>query len=216
MKEISNNDQTLAFSYLSLRRTIGILGVLLPFVLSIGLMIFHQEGIQSSISYYYHTGMGDVFVGAVCVIGFFLLSYKGYDEVDDIAGNLAFCFAIGLALFPTHEDPGNTTWVGNVHIICAALFFLTLSYFSLCLFTKSKPNIKISKEKALRNEVFVVCGWLMIICVVLIGIIHIPALSEVLNILREYNPVFWLEAIAIVAFGISWLTKGEAILNDIT
>ena len=28
------------------------------------------------------------------------------------------------------------------------------------------------------------------------------------------HPVFWLETIAILAFGFSWITKGEAILKD--
>ena len=31
---------------------------------------------------------------------------------------------------------------------------------------------------------------------------------------EQLAPRFWLEAIAIVAFGVSWLTKGEAILKD--
>jgi hypothetical protein len=31
---------------------------------------------------------------------------------------------------------------------------------------------------------------------------------------ERFEPRFWLESIAIVAFGISWLTKGEAILKD--
>ena len=28
------------------------------------------------------------------------------------------------------------------------------------------------------------------------------------------EPIFWLESVAIVAFGLSWLTKGETILKD--
>jgi hypothetical protein len=32
--------------------------------------------------------------------------------------------------------------------------------------------------------------------------------------LAPYSPVYWLEAIAIIAFGASWLVKGEAILKD--
>jgi hypothetical protein len=33
--------------------------------------------------------------------------------------------------------------------------------------------------------------------------------------LREaYKPGYWLEALAVLAFGISWFTKGEAILKD--
>ena len=31
---------------------------------------------------------------------------------------------------------------------------------------------------------------------------------------RDTRAVFWLEALAIVAFGVSWLVKGEAILKD--
>jgi hypothetical protein len=30
------------------------------------------------------------------------------------------------------------------------------------------------------------------------------------------NPVFWLESLAVEAFGVSWLTKGETILKDET
>ena len=30
----------------------------------------------------------------------------------------------------------------------------------------------------------------------------------------KYTPVFWLESIALFAFGISWLTKGELIWTD--
>jgi len=32
--------------------------------------------------------------------------------------------------------------------------------------------------------------------------------------LERYAPIFWLEGIAVIAFGVSWLTKGEAILKD--
>ncbi len=30
----------------------------------------------------------------------------------------------------------------------------------------------------------------------------------------RYQPLFWLEAVAIVAFGLAWLVKGQAILKD--
>ena len=32
--------------------------------------------------------------------------------------------------------------------------------------------------------------------------------------LKAYHPIFWLETVAILAFGVSWITKGEAILKD--
>jgi hypothetical protein len=31
---------------------------------------------------------------------------------------------------------------------------------------------------------------------------------------EELAPNFWLEGIAFIAFGVSWLTKGEVILMD--
>ena len=53
----------------------------------------------------------------------------------------------------------------------------------------------------------------MSICILLI-VIHSFFPEEVKSKLEAYDPVFWLETIAVVAFGISWLTKGEAILRD--
>jgi hypothetical protein len=38
--------------------------------------------------------------------------------------------------------------------------------------------------------------------------------EELVAVLGALKPVFWLEAGAIVAFGVAWFTKGEAILHD--
>ena len=72
MNDKQGSEESLVFSYLSLRRTIGFLGTALPFVLFLGALIIFRAGLQSSMSSYYHTGMGDVLVGTMCVIGFFL------------------------------------------------------------------------------------------------------------------------------------------------
>jgi hypothetical protein len=47
----------------------------------------------------------------------------------------------------------------------------------------------------------------------LMGIYHFLPDSAVAYF-EAYKPVYWLETLAILAFGISWLTKGEAILGD--
>ena len=53
----------------------------------------------------------------------------------------------------------------------------------------------------------------MSLCLVLMFVYHL--LSKKAAVLADaFHVVFWLEAVAIVAFGISWLTKGEAILKD--
>ena len=86
MENKLGNERSLVFSYLALRKAIGLLAIAFPFVVSLGALILFQTGIQSSVSSCYHTGMRDVFVGTLCAIGFFLLSYKGYERSDDIAG----------------------------------------------------------------------------------------------------------------------------------
>ncbi len=53
----------------------------------------------------------------------------------------------------------------------------------------------------------------MSICILLI-VIYSLLPNEVASQVEAYDPVFWLEAIAIVAFGISWLIKGETLLKD--
>ena len=216
MNKRLGSEESLVFSYLELRKTIGLLGIAFPFVLSIGALILFQEGLQSSISSYYHTDMRDVFVGILCAIGFFLLSYKGYKRCDDIAGDLGCVFAVGVALFPTTPDDGaanGARLIGYVHFAFAALFFLTLIYFSLFLFTKTDPDKSPTKRKLQRNRVYKACGYTMSICILLIAIYSFLP-DTMASHLEAYKPIYWLEALAVFAFGISWFTKGEAILKD--
>ena len=162
MNNGADNDKSLVISYLTLRKIVGILGTSFPFVLFIGAVIFFSTGIQSSISSYYHTGMRDVFVGILCVIGFFLLSYRGYERKDNIAGDFACAFALGVALFPTAPDgliSDGARFIGYVHLAFATAFFVTLIYFSLRLFTKTNPDIAPTRQKKQRNQVYKICGY---------------------------------------------------------
>ena len=108
----NSNDNPLVLAYLTLRRVVGALGVLLPPILFFGALILSSTGLQESISHYYGTVMRGVFVGVLFAIGVFLYSYIGYEPSDDkkrfepsdnIAGNLACFFALGVALFPTNS-----------------------------------------------------------------------------------------------------------------
>ncbi|MCH7726329.1 MAG: DUF998 domain-containing protein [Planctomycetes bacterium] len=210
------NERSLVLSYLVLRKAVGMLGVAFPFVLALGAMTFFQTGLQSSLSSYYHTGMRDVFVGTLCAIGVFLLSYKGHHRSDDIAGNLACLFAIGVALFPIAPDDEvirSVILIGYVHQAFAALFFLTLIYFSLFLFTKRERSEAPSKRKRQRNKVYIACGCTMLICIVLIALNKYPQ-PGIPTLPEKHQPVFWLETVTVLAFGISWCTKGQAILKD--
>jgi amino acid transporter len=180
----------------------------------IGKFLFDCPGIQESMSDYYYTNMRNVFVGSLCAIGVFLLSYHGYERKDDIAGDLACIFAIGVALFPTEPVQILSSWdvlLGNLHLISAAGFFLTLAYFSLALFRQTNPKKPMTKQKRQRNRVYSTCGYAILVC---ISLIAIYGLFFTETSVKNLKPVFWLESSAVVAFGFSWLTKGEAILKD--
>jgi hypothetical protein len=148
-----------------------------------------------------------------------LFSYRGYDSKDQAFGNFAGAFAIATAIFPTTPHEPNPTDMdkvkGVIHFISAALFLLTLAYFSLRLFTKTDPKHSPTQQKINRNRIYRVCGYAIVASIALIAIYKILP-DDIANRLAELKPVFLLESFAVIAFGFSWLTKGEMILKDQT
>jgi hypothetical protein len=195
--------------YLGLRKAVGIIGVSLPFLLIIGRWIGEGFGFEPTISDYYYTNMGDVFVGCMCAIGIFLMSVRGFNLSDRIAGLIAFVFAVTVAFFPTTDKSGSVVepgYISTVHITSAALLFTTLAYFCLFEFTKMAPNP--TQRKLKRNTVYRVSGITILISIVLIAVFKGG------DLYAQYKPGLIFESLAIEAFGIAWLTKGEAILKD--
>lgn len=220
MAEQPDTETRFITAHLRLRKIFGFMAVTLPIGLFLGALIRFDIGLQGSISAYYHTGMRDVFVGALCGFGLFLFAYKGYKPLDDKIGTLGGAAAIGVALFPTADGSTSTTAVniGYVHAASMAVFFLALIYFSLFLFTKTKvsnPPQSRTAGKVKRDRVYKVTGYTMLICLVLIGIKSILP-DDVISSIEPRRPVFVLESIAIMAFGFAWLTKGRALRDGLT
>ncbi len=203
-------------SYMGIRKSIGFLGAFLPVILWGGVWLLKGTGnVEPSISDYYHTIVGDVFVGVLCGVALFLFAYNGPDREDRIAGYLGCAFALGVAFFPTPslQDPdAYPYWIGRVHFISAALFFGVLIYFSLVLFTRHGRVM--TERKKMRNTVYHICAYIMIGCVVGIAL-YFFWLEQKWPGLERYDPIFYLESFALIAFGISWLVKGELILQDL-
>jgi hypothetical protein len=203
----NDGDDSSVVSYLTLRRVVGALGVALPVVVALwGLALCHCRALQPSISDYYGLRTRDAFVGILFTIGWFLFTYRGYDRMDDIAGNLACLFALGVALFPnsgTHLEQA-------MHFGSAVALFLVLAYFSLFLFTKSAGNP--TAKKLVRNRVYKLCGVIMLVCIALIGLYYWRLTDTAV---ASAKPVFWLESLALWAFGFSWAVKGETLWKDV-
>ena len=199
----NNNDQIIP--YYTLRILIGAAGISLPLLLVIGKLIAeHSFKLEYSISDYYdNSTAGDILVGILFSLAFFLVSYKGYAPIDSIAANFGCAFALGVALCPTTSK---NSFVHYSHFIFAFLLFSTFIFFSIYLFRKSSPHP--TRQKKNRNKVYLVCGIVMILSI--LGI----ALCEALHVNANLHLVFWLESVALVSFGFSWITKAEVVFRD--
>jgi hypothetical protein len=208
-----------------MRRLVGIIALLLPFVLAGGTILLALIGpshavphplLQRSISDYRYTAMGDCYVGALCAIAAFLMCTRGYDWTDEITGYLAGALALGVALCPSvnPRDPVHSPLqleLNTVHTMFAAQMFLVLAYFCLVLFRRSSPGKSRTRRKQHRNAVYAVCGAVILVCDAMMVSLNLEGAAR---ILRPFNPLLNCESLALIAFGVAWLTKGNGILRD--
>jgi hypothetical protein len=215
--EAGGNERPFILSYLGMRQMAGWVGFILPFAVALGNWP-HGHALESSISAYYFTYMGAWFAGSLCVIGFFMVSCRGYDKWDERAGRFAGVFALGVALIPMNICEVKFGWVryrGWLHWTCAALLFIVLALTCLCLFTKTNAGAdaaaKRTPKKLRRNKFYVACGCTIFACIALIGVDSLLGhfYSSLAARLDCYKPVFWLESGSVWAFAIAWLVKGE-------
>ena len=212
-------------SYYTMRRAVGLMALTLPFALASGSILasllapahaLPHPLLQRSISDYYYSPMRDYYVGALCAIGAFLACSRGYDIYDEITGYLAGAFAFGVAFFPSF-NPRSSRFTrlevqfGYIHTGFAALMFLVLACICLFLFRKSSPEKPITRRKRNRNHIYGACGVIMAACMILMVSLSVRSVIE-----RRHPShwLFWCESIALGAFGVAWLTKGEGILRD--
>jgi len=214
--DASPNLSSYSVTFYRIRQYIGLFGVALPFLLSVNAYLLFNIGIQSTLSAYYYTGMRNVFIGVFVALGILLIVYEGYGFADRIAGSLAGISAIGVAIFPT-PPPGvvvtsSMLYVGYFHFAFFLLFFLTLAYYSLFLFTRSNSDGKPTARKLQRNLVYRTCGYTMLICT-LLSLAYMVIQYSIYISPTAFQPVFWLESLNFFAFGLSWLTKGQLFLR---
>ena len=208
----TSGQQPLIQSYLLLRKGIGIIGVALPFVLILGKIILESPGISGSLSAYYYSVMRDVFVGSLWVVAIFLICYR-YDTLDDIASTLAGISAIGVSLLPTTPDLGATprqTAIGLAHTSFATCFFLILALMAIFLFRRTDQENP-TQIKQQRNMVYLICGIVILVCVVLAALILLVPYLNSASWLRSLHSIFWLESVSVLAFGVAWFVKGETL-----
>lgn len=204
--------------YLRIRNLCGFLGMILPWLalFSAGIAPHPSDEWWWSISatYYQSPALVAVLVPASIV----LISYIGYDDLDNWITTLGGIFGLGIVLFPC-----KVSWIADgtlvgffqvpiqishiVHSACAGAFFLLMALNSIFLFTKTGAGT-MSGRKIIRNRIYRICGWSMIA-------LEAAFLAVSLTGAPRYI-VMYLEIALLSLFGFAWLVKGEAFpfLND--
>lgn len=227
-KITNDGDQAMLIKQQTLRRLVGILGMLLPLFVYFNIVISYGDWhILPAISHYYFTSSSVYFIIIISTLAIFLLIYKDKDPLDFYLSCGAGIFALCVLIFPTNNIvpdcahntkafiitflPDNNTR-STFHFIAAAVFLLCLDLMSFFLFTRSKfsPENR-TQMKKWRNRVYRTCSLLMTLALI------VPVLNKIGWIPDSYydahNLTFWVECVAIESFGISWLVKSEAILK---
>jgi hypothetical protein len=217
--KLKDKNERYIISYLTLRKLIGILGMLLPFACLFGGSLIPNRPVLDSISAYYHSNMGDVLTGLLVGVGLFLLTYKGYERRDLIVAVVSGIAGLGIAIFPceSRTDPSLAVGVFQLthpvaeylHYGSSALFFILLGVNSFFLFTLGDKK-KWTKSKSKRNVIYRACGLIIFASLITLLILTIVLGSALMATVWT----FIFETVMLLAFGISWLVKGETLFAD--
>jgi hypothetical protein len=221
--------------FMSLRRMVGWIGTLLPATLIAGNTVFTRS-MPDSMSDYYYTHMRNVLIAALTALGIFLICYSGYDAWDRWLTNLAGFGLLGVAFcVPSPQSPVRLPTVSqviaDVHFACATVALVALTFMALrftrTYSTPASPGPGVmnwlraafgfppdgqgeprTPAKRRRDRVYRVCGFTMFGTLALAGLANIVPSSA-----QHGIPfLFIFEALAVMAFGVSWLVKGQAMV----
>jgi hypothetical protein len=199
-------------SYLLMRAVIGFIGIGLPVALLLGDGLFLAgEMPRGSLSAYYHTGMRDVFVGSLCTVAVFLITYMVFHyNWDNVLSILAGIAALGVAVFPTGgnspltplQDRVGETAVSRIHFLSAAVFILTLAAISFLFGVREANRPDRTPDQHRRGKALHwTCAFVIIGAV--LGVLATKVLGRF-----DSHSLFYGETVAALAFGLSWLMKG--------
>lgn len=203
-------------AYLSLRFAIGLAGVLLPLVLLFGdIWLSRSPVARGSLSAYYHSGMRDVFVGALVVTGAFLVTYRVVNHrPTNLITTVAGVACMGVAVFPTEGGAGDPLtplqgWLGEgtvsaVHFVSAAVFIGLLGVISIFFAREARAKDPHSRWPAYHYT----CAAAIYAAVAYVLVTKATGVGDRYSLLIG-------ETVAVEAFGASWLSKGLALRAEV-
>lgn len=224
-------DPKLRFDQRRLARLVGFVAFGLPIVLGLGGYALGEFRAALSGYYYEELVLGDVFVGSLALIASLLLAYRGWTAHVARLATLAGLATLLVAFVPmdgwvtgceslsldgqceaeTRLYPRIGYWV---HAFSAGALFAVLAFFCFFVFTRvpaHRAHKPLSDAKRMRNLIYRISG----------GVIVIATLSIAAGDLllgdswRAHNLTYWMEALALAAFGTSWMVQGRAVPSQL-
>lgn len=194
------------------RQIVGWLGISLPFVVY-GVLLASGGPARplESLSHYYHTWAQVPFVLIVGFMGLYLLLYKGEEGLDFMLSSFAGLGAFVLVWAPTGPicSPEPVRWIitqntgscllESLHFGGAGVFLACLSFILFFFFPRFG---QVSARHKWFYKSCAVVMWAAFL-VVLFGKSIFGA-----YVYLKCSLTFWMECVAIWAFGLSWLVKG--------
>lgn len=212
-------------SYYQLRRNLGYLALIFPFML-VGLSLITAKGcnefILPTISDYYHTNLRNVFIGTICAMAVVLWSHHVEDFRERILHKLAAICAILVGFAPTGKcdfaclstcGVNHEELVSKVHYIFAAMFFIILAFLSFKIFAEKERGA--NRSSRYRIKVYRICGTGIFFSIVLIAFYQLYLKGNGYDYDQKFlPPTFALESISLVLFAIAWLVQGELLFQN--
>ena len=188
-------------------RTIKLVVGLVAITLAPLTSLFSTDPIDSISAAYYEGGTAqEILIGFLFAIAAFLLAYNGRGRKEMIRSKVASVAALGIALIPCEcTKPGT---ISPVHVACATVMFLILAWF--CYLFHRRARGKGHGRPRLRARIYAVCGIAMLVSIVVLGA-NVAMKGALAASLHFPRLVFWGEALALVSFGISWLTASHTL-----
>ena len=196
---MSSSNNSKVFDYRALRLLVGIIAFAIPICVT----IISSDSL-SSISASYFTKARDAFVGMLFIVSAFLWAYNGHSKTQSYMSKIAAVSAILVAVSPTVCDNCETSTTSVIHYVSAFILFSILTYFCLGPFRKNTRGK--GGKKGRRSIIYLICGLIMVGCMLGLGICELALSDELMVTLRI---TYWAETVALFSFGCAWMVAGK-------
>lgn len=221
-----------ARSYLLIRMSVGLMGIMLPGALIVGEYFFVRGGVdvRGSLSSYYHSPMSDLFVATLSITGFLLIMYRigEYRKPGFWFSLTAGVTVLGVVFFPTSRpgltpdearcgatpEPAGCSSVQQylhegptavIHFTCAVVFILSLAVIAGLFARENRALAKNNPRLARDAAVQRVC---MVLILAAVGWVALGQWADLT--IWKITPLYAGEVLAVWAFGVSWLLASRS------